>query len=676
MKLIQLRKKSLFSKLVTYYSLLSLITIASVAVAAYILSKNALQQSVFDRLTVAASIKEYDIDQWFISQYQDVLLLAKLPEAKRLGKLIIQERAKKKSLKFQTAYQAIDKYFTDLSQIKTNLTEISLLTKSGIVVFSTNKTLEGKYQPLGATTTYISPKQTDFKPTFYKSPLTGNTTITFATPLLDDNNKQIGAISITLALQQIDKLIRKHTSLGKSSETYLIGRLETKNTLIAADLSHLEQYPQGVNSIAIEQAIAGTNSMGLYRNYAGIPVIGVYRWLDRQNLALLAEISQHEAFAPARQLAKKIVLIGLSSAGLLLMGVWLLSRQIVKPILAITQTATKLAAGDLGDRVAIYSEDEIGILADAFNKMAQQLEDSFSALEKTNETLEIKVSKRTIALQKLTAKLEQRVAKRTESLQQAVAKADTANKAKSEFLANMSHELRTPLNAIIGYSEILTEESEDLELDDFIPDLQKISSSAKHLLGLINDVLDLSKIEAGHMEIYTETFEVSSFVEDIISTIAPLAAKKNNQLIVNCDSEIGSMDSDIIKVRQSLFNLLSNACKFTEEGKISLFINRYESKQVAWIRFQVKDSGIGMTPKQTNKLFQAFTQADSSTTRNYGGTGLGLTITKKFCQMMGGDVRVESEFAKGSNFIIELPMAIEKDAKTEFIANTNIPINQ
>ena len=660
MRLRQLSRKSLFSKLVIYYSLLSLITIASVAIAAYTLSKNALQESVFERLTVAASIKEDDIERWFRTQHQDILLTAKLPEVNRQSKLLLQDDSAKKSLEYQAAYGAIEQYFTDLSQIKTNLTEISLLTNGGIVVFSTNKTLEGKYQPLGATTTYITSQETDFKPTFYKSPLTGDTAITFATPLFDENDRRIGAISITLALQQIDELIRKHTSLGKSSETYLIGRLATKNAFIAANRDNLQQYPQGVNSTAIEQAIAGNNDMGLYKNYAGIPVIGVYRWLERQNLALLAEISQQEAFAPARQLARKIVFVGLSSAGLLLMGVWLLSRQIVKPILAITHTATKLADGDLSDRVAVYSQDEIGILADAFNKMAQQLEESFAALEKTNETLEIKVEKRTMALKNLAAKLEQRVASRTKSLQAALVKADSANKAKSEFLANMSHELRTPLNAIIGYSEILIEDAEDLEQEDFIPDLQKVGSAARHLLGLINDVLDLSKIEAGRMELYIETFDVSSLVEDVINTISPLVGKNNNQLIVNCDSEIGSMDGDIVKVRQSLLNLLSNACKFSKESEILLSVNRYESQQKPWIRFQVKDYGIGMTPEQIDKLFQAFTQADYSTTRKYGGTGLGLTITKKFCQMMGGDVRVESEFGRGSNFMIELPILTSK----------------
>jgi signal transduction histidine kinase len=217
----------------------------------------------------------------------------------------------------------------------------------------------------------------------------------------------------------------------------------------------------------------------------------------------------------------------------------------------------------------------------------------------------------------------------------------------------MSHELRTPLNAIIGYSEMLQEEAEDLEPEDFIPDLQKIHAAGKHLLGLINDILDLSKIEAGRMEVYLESFDIADITEDVVTTIHPLVEKNGNILNVQCANDIGSMQADLTKVRQSLFNLLSNACKFTKQGTITLTVSREGAREDMgtlselsksslntqdWITFRVTDSGIGMTTEQMSKLFEAFTQADASTTRQYGGTGLGLAITKKLCQMMGGDV--------------------------------------
>ena len=233
--------------------------------------------------------------------------------------------------------------------------------------------------------------------------------------------------------------------------------------------------------------------------------------------------------------------------------------------------------------------------------------------------------------------------------------AEAANRTKSAFLANMSHELRTPMNAIIGYSEMLIEEAEDLGQDDFVPDLKKIHGAGKHLLSLINDVLDLSKIEAGKMTAYNETFDLAAMIKEVQSTIYPLVEKNRNQLDLVLDPDLGRMHSDLTKIRQALFNLLSNASKFTEQGLIKLTATRTSGADGDWLRFAVQDSGIGMTPEQLGKLFQSFTQADASTTRKYGGTGLGLAISRKFCQMLGGDITVTSAIGHGSTFTISLP---------------------
>ena len=222
----------------------------------------------------------------------------------------------------------------------------------------------------------------------------------------------------------------------------------------------------------------------------------------------------------------------------------------------------------------------------------------------------------------------------------------------------MSHELRTPLNAIIGYSEMLEEEAQDLGHEPFIPDLQKIHGAGKHLLSLINNVLDLSKIEAGKMDLYLEDFEVVPMIQEVVTTVKPLVEKNANTLKLEYADGVGTMRADLTKVRQTLFNLLSNACKFTQGGVISLRATRERLDGARWITFRISDTGIGMSPEQSSKLFQAFTQADASTSRRYGGTGLGLAISQKFCQMMGGEIKVDSALGQGSTFTVRLPAEV------------------
>jgi signal transduction histidine kinase len=232
-----------------------------------------------------------------------------------------------------------------------------------------------------------------------------------------------------------------------------------------------------------------------------------------------------------------------------------------------------------------------------------------------------------------------------------------ASQHKSQFLANMSHELRTPLNAIIGVSEMLREDAEALKQDT--EPLDRVLGAGRHLLALINDILDLSKIEAGRMELALTTFALAPLIDDVVKTIEPLAAKNSNRVSVNCDAEIGTVHADQMRLRQALLNLMSNANKFTDRGTITVDARQGVADGRDWITLAVEDTGIGMTPDQMRKLFQEFSQASSATASKYGGTGLGLVISRRFCQMMGGDITVESEPGRGSTFTVRVPRIVE-----------------
>ncbi|HEX3645785.1 MAG TPA: ATP-binding protein [Vicinamibacterales bacterium] len=252
----------------------------------------------------------------------------------------------------------------------------------------------------------------------------------------------------------------------------------------------------------------------------------------------------------------------------------------------------------------------------------------------------------------------EQLAKLVDQLRVTQGQAEAATRAKSDFLASMSHELRTPLNAIILYSELLQEEAGDQDRQGSVADLQKIQSAGKHLLDLINGILDLSKIEAGKMTLSLERFDIGAMIDDLLDTVGPLVEQRNNVLTVRCGDDVGSMVADFMKTRQILLNLLSNAGKFTRDGAISLDVQRVTVGGRALVRFSVIDSGVGMTPQQTEKVFDAFTQADVTTTRKYGGTGLGLAIVSRFCQLMGGSVSVESRPGEGSTFVVQLPLEV------------------
>ncbi|MDB4766105.1 response regulator [bacterium] len=313
----------------------------------------------------------------------------------------------------------------------------------------------------------------------------------------------------------------------------------------------------------------------------------------------------------------------------------------------------KKANGDIfpTEECPIYAACQSGDACRVDDEVFWRLDDESVPVEYSSFPLKDEHGKRegaVITFNDITARLRSQ-----HDMQMAKEAAETANESKSQFLANMSHELRTPLNAVIMYSELLAEEAEEEDVPDFIPDLMKIRSAGKHLLELVNGVLDVSKVEAGKMELFAEEFNIANLINEVVTTVQPLIEKNNNQAEVKIESDVSTMTGDITKLRQVLFNLLSNASKFTSNGKIGLAISRDAPEKK--IIFKVSDTGIGMTKEETDRLFQPFMQADSSTNRKFGGTGLGLAIIKRFTDLMQGDVSVKSVKDKGTTFTVKMP---------------------
>jgi signal transduction histidine kinase/DNA-binding response OmpR family regulator len=356
------------------------------------------------------------------------------------------------------------------------------------------------------------------------------------------------------------------------------------------------------------------------------------------------ELSREATFHQQRLVIARSAIIALAGILVSFFIAVRMGRSIIDPVVQLTDTVDRLEKGDLSTRANTGADAELLTLEKGINAMVR-------ALQAAQENLQEEVKRATSELRTALVELE----KKNFELEVARSNAEDASQSKSQFLANMSHELRTPLNAIIGYSEMLEEEAEQAGHAMYIADVQKVNTAGKHLLSLINDILDLSKVEAGKMTLYQETAEIHSVIKYTASTIRPLAAQNGNELVLDYPDDIGSMRMDVTKVRQVLFNLLSNACKFTENGTITLAARHREMSDRDWVEFAVTDTGIGMTPEQMDHLFEAFSQADATITKKYGGTGLGLTLCKKFAELMGGEINVRSQPGKGSTFTLLLP---------------------
>ncbi|NEO58757.1 MAG: HAMP domain-containing protein [Okeania sp. SIO3B5] len=684
-------KKSLLIEIVGSFLILSLITISIVGYTTFSQARTSLKESLFERLSFAAKLKENELNRWILDRRQKILAIAELPEINNQAKILLT--SKKSTPEYESSQAYLKTSLTSFATNLSSLQEIFILTRSSRILVSSNSNKVGKYQPL-VQYSEVTKSTTDYLiSNFYRSAETGKPMITFAIPILSENGKQLGMFAAHLNLDRIDSIIREQAGLGKTAETYLVGNigssLSRRNVFVSAQKFGSEEFPDSINSQGINNAINGKNGQGLYINYRGVPVIGVYRWLEYQDLALLAEIEQTEAFAPARHLASSILVIGLTLALIMAIAMLLLGRQIVRPILAIAQTAKLVSAGDLTQKVPVITKNEIGFLAQTFNQMIQQLKSSYQQLSDYSHVLETKVEERTQELTKKNIALEQTLQKLKETQAQLIHNEKMVSL--GQLVAGVAHEINNPVSFIYGnieparnyaeqlldllnlYHQYYPEPGDEITENKEEIDLEFIQEDFPHLLGSMEEgskrikeiVLSLRKFSR-HDESPQKQVDIHEGIDSTLLILQSRLKPKAGFPKINIIKEYGNLP--LVRcwagqVNQVFLNIIANGIdalemSWEQSNSQSCSIQPYIKIQTKvinkdWIAIHITDNGMGIPEEVKNRIFDPF-----YTTKPVGkGTGLGLSLSYQIIvEKHQGKFYCNSVVGQGTEFAIELPI--------------------
>ncbi len=613
--------RSLRARLVVHYLFLSLLIVALAGCLAYIGARRTLGQSVIERLSAVAGHEADQLRSWVESQRRDVVHLASLPELRAQVATLLDGGASEP--RREAAYGALQQLFTSTISIKPGLLEIFILGEAGgRIVLSTNRDHEGEYRVRDSF--FVEGREGTFVQNLYPSPLEFKPTLTISTPLAGPGDPSrlppsgggpIGILAAHLNLDELDRVVHGRAGLGDSGEAYLVDKY---NDFVSGTRFGREQFPRGVHTQGIDAAVAGSDGSGLYANYEGVPVLGVHRWIDDLELALLVEISQREAFAPARRIARLIFGVGLALALLLAAGSVLLAHQIARPIRRISEAALQVAIGNLEARAPVETRDEIGVLARSFNEMTRRL-------RKLYDDLKQEIAQHRLAQEELEAK----------------------NAELERFTYTVSHDLKSPLVTIKGFLGLLEKDAAAGNQERMRRDVARIQSAAETMNRLLDELLELSRV--GRQINPPEDVPLGELARLAVEILA--GEIEASDVEIEIAPGLPVVSGDRVRLLEVFQNLLANAVKFMgdqDSPRIEVGVRTAGVEPVVFVR----DNGMGIDPQYQEKIFDLFERLDVGVE----GTGVGLALVKRIVEVHEGRIWVESPGeGYGSVFCFTLP---------------------